>query len=347
MRLEGVIILIFNIFVLLVLAFQRGKFPPTYWTQIICLAFNDFIAGIAVFLSSFIDSLPIRENIATCGLTVVFLFGSQNASLYNIFGISIFRFIVLRRADTGTRLWQKRHTVFATLFSWTLSVVLCTLPIVLYNKSAEYSATKYCSVQHIFQEDLKQGMLIMMGSFIVPLLFTNILYLTLFYSLKSKWKRVTPVTEAASSVVSCPAPQTLAVTEQIDATRRNTSAQSASCAGQYSLTNMKPKGYAQCLDSRTSEGHVLSIRSVRQRRVFKLLGVILILLNICSWPSIITMLYTSQVNKSSLKRDNLMLLFTSICFNSVLNPILYTATIPEFRSFILDKLFKIKSLFTC
>jgi hypothetical protein len=110
---------------------------------------------------------------------------------------------------------------------------------------------------------------------------------------------------------------------------------------------MKPKGYAQCLGPQTSERHVLSIRSVRQRRVFKLLGVILILLNICSWPSIITMLYTSQVNESSLKRDNLMLLFTTICFNSVLNPVLYTATIPEFRSFILDKLFKIKSLYTC
>jgi hypothetical protein len=80
---------------------------------------------------------------------------------------------------------------------------------------------------------------------------------------------------------------------------------------------------------------------LRQRKAYTLLGIILLFLNIFTWPAIVALLLTSMINTISIGRETLLPLFTTICVNSVVNPILYTATITEFRSVLCEILISI------
>lgn len=345
------------------------------------------LAGIANFAISWIDLPYIREELAICSIVVVFLYSSQSASLYNIFGICIHRFVVLKRADRNVNVWKHKHTLFCTSGAWVLSTFLCSLPVALYNKPDEYRRFKLCSLKPIFGKDIDKGVLIMMGSFIVPLIFTNIMYIILFCMLKTVFRTVQPVStqsqtdNGSSNTVSRRLPSTSTDITDISnkslpseksqeqeprdqpqrkstrsslflkvPERRNTikllsvktlAEQSPRTRPEqatiYSQRQMEPKRSSYQTPT-VQPPHFTPQMILRQRKAFALLGIILLFLNIFSWPAITALLLTSMVHTISLDRSTLLPLFTTICFNSVVNPILYTATITEFRSALLDVL---------
>jgi hypothetical protein len=187
MRSQSLIIIMLNFAVLIILASKKSKFPAVYWLQIVCLAFNDFLAGIANFAISFVDHPYFTESNINCAVVVVFLFSSQSASLYNIFGISIHRYVVLKRCNIHSNVWKHQYTLLCTAIAWTVSLLLCSLPVLMFSKTTTFNEAKFCSVQTLFGANVKSGMIILMGSFIFPLLFTNILYIVLFCVLRSMW----------------------------------------------------------------------------------------------------------------------------------------------------------------
>lgn len=388
MRTQGTIIVLMNFIVLVTLATKKSKFPTVYWLQIVCLAFNDMLAGIANFAISWIDLPHIKKELAICSIVVVFLYSSQSASLYNIFGICIHRFVVLKRADRNVNVWKHKHTLLCTSAAWVLSIFLCSLPVALYNKPDEYRRFKLCSLKPIFGKDIDKGMFIMIGSFIVPLIFTNIMYIILFVMLNTVFKSVQPVstqtqTDTGSSNTDnaffnrgLPSTSTVVSNKslsseksQVQEPRVQTERMSARSSlflkvpkrqntikllSVKNLTEQAPSTRSQQvtiyspqqLESKRSAYQTPTVQTLqytppmilRQRRAFALLGVILLFLNIFSWPAITALLLTSMVHTISLDRNTLLPLFTTICFNSVVNPILYTATITEFRSALLDML---------
>lgn len=439
MRSQSLIIVFLNFAVLIILVSNKGKFPAIYWLQIICLAFNDFLAGVANFIISFVDHPYFKDSNINCTVAVVFLFASQSASLYNIFGISIHRFVVLKKSNIYSNVWRHRHTLLSTAIAWTVSLVLCILPVLLFSNATAYKEANYCSVQTLFGANVKSAMIILMGSFILPLLFTNILYIVLFCALRLVWQTVKPIETNTNSEVgslcsmtalfngtevcnlsgnterianisnqSHLSEQVFVQSEKLRSLNEtepstlhdlaNTTKAKNAVVGSKSLNastlkpkiplqakqrglflevpkrqdtvqliNVKPlcqpststsieasasgigtKSYNGSPVSSTGSIKTLAKQQIhiphnvlRQRKAYTLLGIILLFLNILTWPGIVALVLTSMINTISLGRETLLPLFTTICVNSAVNPVLYTATITEFRSVLCEILLTI------
>ncbi|XP_060577868.1 uncharacterized protein LOC132734979 [Ruditapes philippinarum] len=212
------------------------------------------------------------------------------------------------------------------------------------------------------------------------------MYITLFCILNSKWKKIAPVEGPVTvnqqvpesstgkrngSILNSKTHKCANPTEQTSNSRtlpianiRNTvsnigieitkiqnytnnlSAESTSHKAQCTEINLQARQSAPRDALQRSKQRVIAMRAQRQIRVFRLVGIILLFLNICSWPSIIVFLLRSH-NQITAKRNSLMMVFTTMCFNSALNPVLYAATLTEFRKYIYDGFIKIKNYFKC
>lgn len=422
MRAQGTAIVLLNAIVLITLMMKKRTFPAIYWLHIVCLAVNDILAGMANVFISFIDMTFISNSLGSCSIVIVFLFSSQAASLYNIFGICIYRCLSLRRHRISSSIWKDWHTIVSTSTAWILSICLCASPVILFSKPDDYIEKQYCSLESIFGADIAKGTSIIMGSFILPLMFTNILYAVLFCKSRSNTtrpcstrtnsengsmctvsamlldapcpippNRMTFLTNIAKvSVPQCRSNVTspsIAQRSSDKATRETTSlsiqrnmydnvehrrnpVQLLSIQPLYEQNDPKPSTSSNndCINSDSSnKTHVNSFMCskpvdtpvqkhkrqyisgsiLRQRRVFTLLCTILLFLNIFSWPAIISILLAGNMHALSLGRNTLLPLFTTICLNSAINPMLYTATIPEFRFALINILHGIQNYFKC
>lgn len=109
-------------------------------------------------------------------------------------------YLVLKRYSQRSFIWKPYNTIFFILAAWSLSVLLCSVPIFLYHKS-DFTVVKYCSVERLFGADLHKGMLMMLvGPYVCPLILINIIYSILFCKLRTL--RVQPQTSTNNAVSS-------------------------------------------------------------------------------------------------------------------------------------------------
>lgn len=77
-------------------------------------------------------------------------------------------------------------------------------------------------------------------------------------------------------------------------------------------------------------------RNVKIRKAYTLLGVILVLLNVFTWPGIVVLMMETNLSTWSLTRAVKFPLFTTVSWNAVVNPLIYTIQVKEFRTVLLD-----------
>lgn len=380
MRLEGAIIVALNITVVLTLSIKKDKFPSVYWLQLLCLASNDTLAGLANFFISFIDVPFIGDSLVNCASVIAFMLITQSASLFNIFGISVHRFLILKGYNRSGFIWRPYYTIICTVTAWTLSTLLCMTPILLYHKPASYANIKYCAMEHIFGADKRKGMLSMVvGPFMIPLVFINIIYVVLVCKFRTSANRIRPRV-ATMNTSSVPTIKMNLSEESTSASPGNhkpngpelydnstpsghkkpkpiinnylqvpniriPSAKKSVTKTQHSMKRKMQASTSRCPEQQSS--WTQSAATKRQRRAFTLLGIILLFLNIFSWPLVVSLILKYTVTTFVFNRNVVLMLFGALCLNSAVNPLLYTARIPEFRTSLLEIILSIRYRITC
>ena len=385
---QSLIIIFLNFAVLAVICAKRSKFPDIYWLQIVCLTFNDLLAGFSNFLISLIETSYFKDNLDNCCIIFVFLLSSQSASLYNILGISIHRYVVLKRENGNANVWKHLHTFLCTFFAWAISLSLCSLSVLKFKrKGTDKNTNDDCSFKSILGENVKPGMSVLFGSFILPLILTNVIYFTLLCVLRTRMETINPIETKTTNVKKL--------------TRSNSQANETRALDQISgSTNVRevekeldPKKVSDKIEDTQEAVELLSMRHLRQpkadtdiiatssaikdsdvmtrrkgstshseatvqtqkysipqtllrqRKAYNLLGIILIFLNMCTLPAIVALALASVIDTVYLSRDFLFLLFSTICFNSFVNPIIYTIMLTEFRSVLCEIMITIYGMF--
>ncbi|KAL4238393.1 hypothetical protein ACF0H5_003102 [Mactra antiquata] len=360
---EGFAIVALNLAVLLILVARKKNFPSVYRVQLLCLAVNDMLVGVGDFLLCLVDEPYIKNRYSNCAIVLVFTLVAQSASLYNIFGICIHRFLLLKRCNQNSFTWKHCYTIGCTILAWTLGTSLCFIPFIPYHKTEEYTNINYCSLPTMLKEDLRKGVwIMMMGAYLMPLIFVNIIYAVLFYNMKRLVCRIEPAYAGTSSNGIPNAHRCKPFSSHIETITlyaAELDSKGPSNKGLKSTLHKCPNAYfkrpkcnglfikkkrnndpsgpgnsdANKDPSSVPPRYLLhSTRSIRERSIFNLLGIILLLLNAFTWPGIAGMAMAVVLSSSKVDRNIMIPMITIMSLNSAVNPLLYSMRIPEFRS---------------
>ena len=370
MRIVALIILFLNGTVLLCLCVKKQKMPRIYTLQMVFLCLTDSMAGTALLAMSFVDYDWFTNNVTGCCFLIGFFVSSQSAALYNVTAICINRFIIMLRVDKlQQHLTRTRVIAFSTV-TFFLSCVFCSLPFLVWKPHKKNIYYNGCSMETVFRENFSSSMKMTFGIFLLPLLLTNFLYGNLFYILRRKQRRTYPeinVLPEEGTSSNIPLQKKRIIRENIvrgASSGRNLDPIDGSSNFKQvkqlniMLTDVSNKttlakvGDKDNVGAAPIEGQILVKRSnsnsvpsesglnnerrTHQTKAFNLLGLVLLSLNACTWPGITILLVDSFNESWSLSRGIKVPLFCTISFNSIVNPILYTVRVKEFRKVLIE-----------
>jgi len=90
---------------------------------------------------------------------------------------------------------------------------------------------------------------------------------------------------------------------------------------------------APSLETMTPDRERATVRTNTSiRKAYRLLGMILALLNVFTWPAVVVLMMETNISSWSLRRPVKFPLFTTVSWNAVVNPIIYTIQVKEFRT---------------
>ena len=382
MRVTALLILVLNGTVLYCLCVKKQSMPKIYILQMVCLCLTDNMAGGALLAMSFADYDWFRNDIIRCCFLLGFFISSQSTTLYNVTAICINRFIIMLRMDKLDHHLTKAKVIGFSTAAIMFGFVFCSLPFIFWKPRQEYLHNTGCSMETVFREKLISSMKVFLGTFLFPLLITNLLYGCLFFMLRHKQRQIRPeihcmTDKSGSSAVN---PNTRRIIQEntdsgrgssIDRNFGPTAIQTTSSGvrqgtststGILNQTTWQKRMGQENVIPAASSTRALSVkqstlnnvpstlssnseRRAHQSRAFALLGFILLFLNIFSWPGITVLLMESLIDSWSLSRGVKFPLFSTITFNSIINPILYTVRVKEFRKALSDTLFCSQSRF--
>ena len=195
-------IIITNAFVLICFVNHRKiMMKSTFSIQILTLSFNDLMAGIStllVYFTSFITEVTYKF----CIFRFVLFVSAQVVVLFHILGICVYRFLTVRQATLPQRRRnQGLLIVIYVLVIWIVTLIILTSTFLIWGK---YRYTlDMCSLNEIFQNNYKTVLTYWFCLFIVPAVFTNVMYLAMIIRLCFYARKIAPV---SSYNISAPQP---------------------------------------------------------------------------------------------------------------------------------------------
>ena len=367
MRMAALLILSLNGTVLLCLCVKiHINMPRIYTLQIICLCLTDNMAGAALLAMSFVDYDWFRTDVIRCCLLLGFFISTQSITLYNVTVISFNRFIIMMRMDKAEHHLTRAKVIVFSIAALTLGIVFSSLPFYSWRSTHNYHYKTGCSLVAVFRENFESSMRVYLGTYLIPLMITNILYGCLFCMLRSRRRRTHPGMQSIvdeNEKVPTIRMRTKILQNTCNAQRSprdqrdiamagpsnnypdrqdvtlpmnnliNTSSTSRDRNDKVCIDSIREQVPAERLGVNSVSSNSTSIydRPTHQRKAFTLLGLILLSLNLCTWPGIIILSIGSTFGSLNLSRGVIVPLFSSISFNSIINPIIYTIRITEFR----------------
>ena len=195
-------IIVTNIFVLICFVKHRKIMnQSTFTIQILTLSFNDLMAGIST-LPVYITSFTPEITYEYCMFRFVLILSAQVVVLFHILGICVYRFLVVCQATSPLpRRNQGRLIVIYVLVIWIVILIILTSAFLIWGKYRH--VLSICSLNEMFQENYKTMVICSIVLFIVPAVFTNVMYLAMILRLCFIARKITPVN---SYNISAPQP---------------------------------------------------------------------------------------------------------------------------------------------
>ena len=252
------------------------------------------------------------------------------------------------------------------------SSAFCSLSFVCWGPDQRFRNSTGCSMEAVFSENMGSSMKVFWGTFLLPLLLTNFLYASLFFMIRHKQRQIQPASHTSihrgvASIVKMSTKKqfiqgggVVSTLNQVQSPRAglanlNTSRQDKltpktdaqnTCISQttsdleHKIDLTSPVGHTKVKQSNANTAKSTSNsdaeRRIYQTKAFTLIGMILLFLNVCTWPSVIVLMMGSIIDEWSLSRGTTVPLFCSLSSNAVINPILYTVRLQEFRTVLSD-----------
>lgn len=413
MRFISLLIVVLNTAVFACLVLKKATLPHVYWIQMICLSFNDILAGLSSFMVAFIDFPAFSQSLPLCCGTLAFFISSQAATLYNILIICVRRLKTINNTNNQQiRISQKSVAIITTTVCG-VSFIFCLLPFLIWSQKDASYIKAGCSMETAFGENLKNAMKILFATFLVPLLCTNAIYCVVLFILRHKWKKTQPAISV--QVMQTVASGSSNSSDQEKKSSKQTSSENSNCySNLQSVSNLpsvdrgtstesgplKNSKYSKTIllhpplvrqftssvkanmisfgsgnkdassnravfdtlhnnknhkassktfmerrktdsetlksSSTTGQEHTIIRSTMRIQKAYTLLGIVLVLLNVFTWPGVVVLMMEANVSSWSLTRPVKFPLFTTVSWNAVVNPILYTIQIKEFRMALFD-----------
>ena len=192
MRTNSSLIIGLNGLVIACLIAGKTKFSSAYWIQLMTMSINDIIAGISVFSISFLDSPVFSNSIKLCSASMAFFIASQSATLYSIAVICAYRFIIAKRVNQATVEFSKYKIAIPVAFVWPVSIICCSLPFAIWTQKDDKFVNDGCSMESALQDNIEKLMKVLLVIFVLPLIFTNVMYCGVFIYLRRSWNMVRP-----------------------------------------------------------------------------------------------------------------------------------------------------------
>ncbi|KAL4222166.1 hypothetical protein ACF0H5_018206 [Mactra antiquata] len=356
-RVGGCFIILLNSLTFLTVSLKKNNSMQVYSLQIICLSANDILAGVATVLLSLVEIPVLGGSFVKCASILMFAILTQSASLFNIFGIAVYRFIALKNLKIRNS-WNDKFTIGTSVLSWIVSSSLCAIPVYLYSDSDGFAERRHCSLYSLYGHNAQSAIFIsFIGSFLIPLIFTNVIYVTLYCTmLKVKTHPSSSSNTAGNSNIL----HMNVIPQGDNSTKRETQQASlvSTLTKQYenqhpSTSRLHVPGVRRinvlpmtspslnAITSNRSSNILLSPESLttqRIKRAFTLIGFVLFCLNACSLPCVAVVIIRYIQFNGHVNRNVLASLFGLVCLNSLINPLLYAAVIPDFRAPIIEAL---------
>ena len=366
MRITALIILCLNGIVLFCLCMKKQNIPRIYRLQILYLCLTDNMAGFGLLMLSFADYGWIRNDFTPCCFLFGFFVSSQSATLYSVMAICIYRFIIMLRVDK-----MDQHPSRNKVTCFSISVIIFSFasgffPFFKWASRNQYPNYATCSVRAIFSENVPKAMKLYLGTFLIPLLLTNLLYgylvfinyrkqrqtnpVTIFVSDKNSTSSTTKIHENTSRCHWSSDKQTLAstagpasfipvrqgclVTTDISNTIRHTNINEQANAGVAALTTKNQVKESNSCTVAASTSGLNSERRAHQSKA--VMGYILLFLNMFTLPGVTVLIVSFASESVSFSRGWVIPLVSTVSLNSIINPILYTVRIKEFREVVSD-----------
>ena len=390
-KINGFLIIILNLLVLACLIVYRRSFAGSYWYQLTCLSINDVMAGVGVLLMTLQEYDYVRRNIHACSFAFVASIMAQIATLLNITGICIHRFLTAKRISSPDVTSQKSRTpIVLMVTSWTISILYCSFPFIAWKQTSceIYS----CAFETIFDKNFNKAVGFLFNGLMIPLILTNVLYMFTYVRIKKSLNAINPTTTV--SHVTNPS-RFESDTSKAKKEKGNTIQPGSSCETNVNSNGSSTQGngstvisvFKDAVHFQAAESNTLSLPSSsiqrtgilstqaccsrsegaappnsnsqirnakttnatksRRRRSFFLIGLVLFVLNVLTWPSaIISALSMIPRLYVELTYGVKVGLLATITMNSLVNPFIYSLQVKEFRVIFRDVKAKITRLFT-
>ena len=185
-------IIVTNIFVIVCFVKHRKIMnQSTFTIQILTLSFNDLMAGIST-LPVYITSFTTEITYEYCMFRYVLFISAQVVVLFHILGICVYRFLILCQATSlQRRSNQGCLIIIYVLVIWIVTLIILSSTFIIWGKYRHIMSI--CSVNEMFQENYKIIVTYWIVLFIVPAVFTNVIYLAMILRLCNIARIITPV----------------------------------------------------------------------------------------------------------------------------------------------------------
>lgn len=175
-------IIISNAFVLICFLNHRKRMSKSTFTiHILTLSFNDLMSGVFT-LPVYVTSFTTQVTYEFCILRFVLFVSAQVVVLLHILGICVYRFLTVCQATSPQRgRNQGRLVVIYVLVIWIITLIIHISTFLIWGN---YRHTlSICSLNEILQNNYKTVITHLLCLFIVPAVFTNVIYLVMIVKL--------------------------------------------------------------------------------------------------------------------------------------------------------------------
>lgn len=369
LKLNGTVIVVLNSLVLTCLIVKKRLFSGRgLWYQLVCLSTNDVLAGVGVILMATVESKDVQRDLELCIIAYAGNIVAQIATLLNILAICMRRFFAVKYNHRfGKKLYEPWVSVAQMTTTWGISSLFCMIPFRLWK--TRYVHIEGCSFETIFGSNYNKAVGFLFSGLIVPLILTNCIYVCTFIMMRrnlKKLNKIVPTSGGYTTFTTSSGNITIKIdtlpilkTRIILCNRKN---KISTC---NKLVNEKLPQHSSrstisissnipfvptilpWTESDSDKGRIRSEAgsdkgsrtdydtSSAKKRAFVLIGIVLLTVNVLSWPAIIGGIL-SLIDSLGIGHGLKVGLLAFVTLNSLVNPFIYTFRVSEFKKILSD-----------
>lgn len=194
-----------NTIIVVCFLMNRKKIWPIFSTQILSLSLCDMCVGYASLPVVVFPFIGVEARMKSCGILMYVFFAAQCASINHILCLCVQRCNVIRNlSKAGSSKSSIAIPLLSVLSAWIASFSLCIFPTTYLE--IKYPERKGCTIEDLFGEKASIVLSLVLAIYLVPQVFTNILYLLACFRLKILLTQVFPSNQNSLELRSCEEP---------------------------------------------------------------------------------------------------------------------------------------------